>query len=418
MKFLLLIVKNVRRNLLRSLLTALGTMMLVLVVTLVSSVLGFLDQATAEKSKNLKVIVTERWQIPSRLPFAYANALADGAYDPAKGGYEVPPQDSMTWQFYGGSLDPVNRTPENNLFAIGMDPAKLTTMMDDLDSLPPGPKEEFQQVVDKLVANKQGIVLGRNRLAMINKRVGDRITIYSINFREIDLEFEIVGVFPPGRYDLSAAFNRDYLNDALDQYPRTHNGRPHPMAKTSLNLVWLRVPDSQTFAQVAEQIEDSSSFKDPAVKCETASSGVATFIEPYRDIIGGLRWFLRPAIFVVLALVIANAISISVRERRLELAVLKVLGFRPNQILALVLGEALLIGGGAGLLSASLTFGIINYGFGGLTFPIAFFSTFMIPADAIVWGLVTGGGASLLGSLWPAWSARTVRVSEVFAKVA
>lgn len=419
MKFFLLMVKNIRRNLLRTMLTILGTMMLVLVVTLVWSVLDFLDQATAEKSRNLKLIVTERWQIPSRMPFAYANSLTTGAFDPTQeGSYKVAEPDSMTWQFYGGTLDPKNRTTENNLFAIGMDPAKLTTMMDDLDSLPPGQKEEFQQVVDKMVGNKQGIVLGRKRLETIQKRVGDRITITSINFRGIDLEFEIMGVFPPGRYDLSAAFNRQYLNDALDQYPIKNNKKQHPMAKGSLNLVWLRVPDTNTASLVADQIESSSSYKDPAVKCETASSGVSTFIEPYRDIIWGLRWFLAPASAIVLALVISNAISISVRERRLELAVLKVLGFRPNQILILVLGEALLIGGGAGLLSSTLTWGVINYGFGGLTFPIAFFSTFMIPVNAIWWGGATGAAASLAGSIFPAWTARTVRVSEVFSKVA
>ena len=44
-----------------------------------------------------------------------------------------------------------------------------------------------------------------------------------------------------------------------------------------------------------------------------------------------------------MSLVIANAISISVRERRTEMAVLKVLGFA-LQILRLVLGEALLLG--------------------------------------------------------------------------
>lgn len=418
MKFFLLILKNIRRNLLRTLLTVLGTMMLVLVVTLVWSVLDFLDKATAEQSKNLKLIVTERWQIPSRMPFAYASSLSSGAFDSAQGGYKVEPPDSMTWQFYGGTLDPKNRTIENNLFAIGLDPPKLSTMMDDLDSLQSPAKEEFQKVVDKLAANKQGLVLGRKRLETINKRVGDRITIYSINFRGIDLEFEIVGVFPPGRYDLSAAFNRQYLNDALDQFPQKNNNRPHPMANASLNLVWLRVPDVATSAQVAEQVEASPKFKNPAVKCETASSGISTFIEPYRDIIWGLRWFLAPASAIVLALVISNAISISVRERRLELAVLKVLGFRPNQILGLVLGEALLIGGGAGLASSTLTWAIINYGFGGLRFPIAFFSTFMIPAQAIWWGLVTGSAASLAGSIMPAWTARTVRVSEVFAKVA
>ena len=57
-----------------------------------------------------------------------------------------------------------------------------------------------------------------------------------------------------------------------------------------------------------------------------------------------MRWLLVPAILVTMALVIANAISISVRERRTEMAVLKVLGFHPTQILLLVLGEALLIG--------------------------------------------------------------------------
>ena len=72
-------------------------------------------------------------------------------------------------------------------------------------------------------------------------------------------------------------------------------------------------------------------------------------LEPFRDLIWGMRWLLAPACLATILLVIANAISISVRERRLELAVLKVLGFRPYQILILVLGESLLLGVGGGL---------------------------------------------------------------------
>ena len=45
-----------------------------------------------------------------------------------------------------------------------------------------------------------------------------------------------------------------------------------------------------------------------------------------------------------MSLVVANAISISVRERRTEMAVLKVLGFQPRHVMLLVLGEALLVG--------------------------------------------------------------------------
>ena len=66
-----------------------------------------------------------------------------------------------------------------------------------------------------------------------------------------------------------------------------------------------------------------------------------------------MRWFLAPACIIVLALVLANAISISVRERRTELAVMKVLGFRPRQIVLLVLGESVLLGLLSGLASAA-----------------------------------------------------------------
>ncbi len=79
MKFLFLIAKNLWRNPLRTVLTALGTMMLVLVVTLVWSVLWFLDQATTQRSENFKAIVTERWSIPSRMPYSYAATLREGA---------------------------------------------------------------------------------------------------------------------------------------------------------------------------------------------------------------------------------------------------------------------------------------------------------------------------------------------------
>ena len=60
------------RNLLRSTLTGLATFVLVLVITLVWSVLAFLDKQTEAKSQNLKAIVTEKYENPSQMPFAYA----------------------------------------------------------------------------------------------------------------------------------------------------------------------------------------------------------------------------------------------------------------------------------------------------------------------------------------------------------
>jgi putative ABC transport system permease protein len=255
---------------------------------------------------------------------------------------------------------------------------------------------------------------------MLNKRVGERMTVTGLNYREIDLEVEVVGTFPPGRYDQSAVLNREYLNDAMDDYNRKaeKTGKPkHTLTEKSLNLVWLKVPDTDAFNQVTGQIMTSSLFSTPAVKVETASSGVASFLDAYKDLLWGMRWLLVPAILVTMSLVIANAISISVRERRTEMAVMKVLGYGPGYLMGLVLGEALLVGAGCGFLSSALTFHLINNVVGGVKFPIAFFPAFTIPPQALWWGPMVGGLTAFAGSLFPAWSARSVKVSEVFSKI-
>jgi putative ABC transport system permease protein len=414
MKLLLLIFRNLRRSWLRTMLTTLGTIVLVVVVTLSWSFLWFFDGITAEKSKNFKAIVTERWQIPSQMPMTYAATLAEGA---AREPGDIRPTDSMTWQFYGGTLDPENRTRENLVFAIAAEPEKLGTMMDELEELTGREKQELDDVIAKLKENRRGIIIGRERLEALNKRIGEKIKIFSMNYKDIDLEFDIIGTFPVPRYDQTAAMHRDYLKAAIEDYPRTHQGQQHPLANKSLNLMWLRVPDRASFEQVADQVTSSPYYSSPAVKCETQASGIASFMEAYRDIFWGVRWVLTPAVVFTLVLVLANAISISVRERQIEMAILKVLGFRPSHILLLVLGEALTIGALAGLVSAGGAYLLINYAFGGLKFPIAFFPAFFIPINVLWWGFGVGAGTALAGSVLPAWSACSVKVSQVFAKV-
>ncbi len=420
MRFLMLVFDNLRRNLGRTIFTSLATMVMVLVVTCVFSILTFLSNVTTEKSANLKAIVTERWQIPSQMPFAYAAGLSEGGpHQPNH--VRVKPENSMTWSFYGGATDPDPRKRSNNtiLFAFALKPRCLLDMMDGLDDLKGPERTQLEADVKKLEQSRSALIVGKDRLKSIGKKVGDRIKIYSFNYKDIDLEFDIVGEFPVGRYDNAAAMNIDYLLSAMDAYPLTHAGKTHPMANKSLNLVWLRMEDQPMFQQVSEQIMTNPSFKSPtAVKIETASSGIGTFLEAYRDMIWGMRWLLSPAILFTLSLVISNSISISVRERRMEFAVLKVLGFQPWQILTLVLFEALLIGTLSGVFSAGGTFLLVNYVFGGLKFPIAFFPVFLVSPAAWWWGAAIGSGTAFVGSIMPAWSARTVRVADVFAKTA
>ena len=158
MKLLLLIVKNVGRNLLRSILTSLGTMVLVLVVTLVWSVLHLIDAVTEEKSHDIKAFISDRWSVPSRLPYSYASSLCDGA---AREDHpeDAHPTDSMTWQFYGGTLDPKNPSLRTMIFCIACEPAKILTMMSGLEGLTAAEDAELRRGVQRLKAKRDGIIL-------------------------------------------------------------------------------------------------------------------------------------------------------------------------------------------------------------------------------------------------------------------
>src|SRR5262249_30313957 len=153
------------------------------------------------------------------------------------------------------------------------------------------------------------------------------------------------------------------------------------------------------------------------IKCETAATATARFLASFRGILDGVKYLLAPAIVIVITLIVANAIGITVRERTEEMAVLKVLGFSRFRILALVLGEALLLGVLGGLAGAAITYGIVNHLFSGIKIPIAFFGVFFITPNALWWGPALGAVTAFVGALLPAWNACSVKVSEVFAKV-
>src|SRR5205085_2533878 len=143
-------------------------------------------------------------------------------------------------------------------------------------------------LVKRLEDNRIGCLIGRERLESINKKVGEKFKLSSLNYKGIDLEFEIVGLLPEGRYNQSAIMNESYFHGELDRYER-QNGRKHPLDQKRLNLVWLRVKDRAGFDRVGQIIETSPYFADRPVKCETASSGIASFLDAYQDLLWGMK---------------------------------------------------------------------------------------------------------------------------------
>jgi putative ABC transport system permease protein len=416
MKFFLLILKNLRRNKLRTVITALSVMVLVFVVTMIWTVIAFLTDLTKEKGGNLKAVVTDRYDVQGQMPLAYARPLSQGAA--RKPGDKVP-VDAMAWQFYLGTLDPEKRTRENMVILVALDARHLPTragtrvthkgMVDDLD-----PVDE--SLVGKLAATTNGCLLGRNRLRTLNKQVGEHFQVSGFQPAGINLEFEIVGELPRGRWDDNGFMNVRYLNAAIDKFCRDYPARKPILDRGRIDMFWVEVGKKDDFPQVVEQINTSPLFREPQVKCETFASLIANFLDSYSGFIWFIQWVLVPGCMFSMVLLIANAISLNVRERTKEMAILKVIGFRPVHLLGLVLGEALLLGAVSGLIAGGLICWIANTFFGGIT--VGGSDPFPVPWQAILWGGSVGGGTALIGSLLPAWTACSVRASQVFARVA
>jgi putative ABC transport system permease protein len=409
--------KNLRRSWGRTIISGVAIGVFAIMITIIWTIIFFIDRATTERSKDLKIIVTYKWSVPSQIPPSHANYL-NPAYDSLLPGLRGPatqkplygPNDFMLWSFYGGTTDPTKMTADNILFFFVTDPDSIIPMMDEMSDLDP-------KLIEALKAKPQGCLLGVDKLKAVNKQVGERFSLKSINYKGIDLEFEVVGVLPDGRYNASAIMRMDYFNQSFDKYKREHNGQAHPLAHKRLNLIWIRVGDRDMFDKIGNVIQEAKVFNDYPVKVETASALIGSFLEAYKDLFLAMKYLLVPGMLVVMALVMANAISITVRERRTEMAVMKVLGYSPNQIMFLILGEGMLVGAIAGFLAAACTFAFFNGMWGGIPFRIGFFPVFRIPESAMLWGLAIGAMTAFAGSIVPAWTARSVKVSEVFSKV-
>src|SRR5258708_21480653 len=72
-RMMLLALKNLRRNLVRTLLTGMAIAVFVMMITLIWSVMFFLDTSMQAKSSDFKLIVMERWKVPSMMPATHAD---------------------------------------------------------------------------------------------------------------------------------------------------------------------------------------------------------------------------------------------------------------------------------------------------------------------------------------------------------
>lgn len=389
MTFLLLILKNLGRNKLRTVLTALAVTVMVTICAEMMSIIVMVRRHVEAEASQSKLLISERWVAPSRIPARYVPALTrlEGVID------------WTVWNFYAGFLDS-SRQRSSQGFGLATRPDNLIAMHTGLDKLDPA-------VVQALHREKSGAIVSADIMRRMGWKIGQSFSVLSSSHPGKDLSFKIVGVLPAGEYSRNFFFREDYYEEGTGN-------------KETINCLWLRMSDAETARRVAGRIQEEYQKRQPELKVETESAGVARFVSRGQAILSIIELVVS-ILLIDMVIVLSNSISVATRERKVEMAVLKVLGFEPAAIMLLVIGEAALIGALSGLFGASLAWACSALAVSGIVSAGGFvrvFLLFPIGAEMIVWGVLMGALVGIAGSVVPAWNARRVRVSDVFAKIA
>lgn len=387
-KFVVLVLKNLGRSKVRTTLTALAVTVLVTICTIVVTVTSAVGVQLSSESAQSKLIVTERWVAPSEVPVKYLPQLT-----------KIPGvQDWTVWNLYTGFFDD----------AMSRDKAGLgiATRVENIVRMHPGLEKVDPAAIEALRNEKNGCILGASIATAMNWKVGQQFTFHSTSHLGKNLTFKVVGIAPPGTWALNFFFRNDYFEEAASN-------------KESVSIVWLLLRELRDVNSVTARIQEN--FRQPELKVETESAGVARIAERAQAILAIIRMVVA-ILLLDMVIILSNAISISTRERRVEMAVLKVLGFAPVHIMALVIGEATFVGGMSGLFGASIAYAVSQLSLAGVLPTDNAFAGFMIlfPVTEymLLQGFLLGAGVGFIGSAIPAWNARKVKVSEVFSRIA
>jgi putative ABC transport system permease protein len=380
-KFATLLLRSLGRNKVRTTLTGLAVIVLVAIYTLASTVTTTVNQLLAAYSSNSRLLIREKWIMPSVFPVRYVPKIAEveGVVD------------WTVWHFYGGVFD-----------EAGHSGAGIATRIDNLKEMNPALEDLDPALIHAMLERKDGALVGRWIVDQMKWKVGQRFTFKSFTHPGKDLKFEIVGVIPSELWSRSFFFHEDYYQEGTGD-------------KDRVNVLWLRVSNEQRARQAAGEIERLFEKSPDKLRVETEAAGAGRFIGRTSTIVNIIN-FVVAILLVDMVIVLSNSISMTVRERRKEMAILKILGFQPMFILMMVVGEAMLIGALSGFVGASLAYIVSALNNAEmLPWRISFLLDFPIQPRFILHGLVVGAGVGFLGSIIPAWKARTVQAIEAFS---
>ncbi len=318
MKLLIYIWRNVTRNKLRSGLTILSVGFSLALMTILYGYLAMQSVGEREAAKHDRLVVLNKLGFAAPLPIAHAERIRK-----MDGVTAVTP---FSW--FGG-----NYKGQQVPFAqFGVEPNSAFDVFEEY-RIPDEQVAEFKKT-------KQGCVADAGLVEQMKWKLGERIplegTIYAYN-----LDLRLVGIFKAPANTGSLWFNWNYLDEELKKSGAGFSG--------NAGSIYAKCKVSDEVAIVSEAIDKQFANSENSTRTRTE----AAFQRMFADMLGDVQAYIRYislAVVFALALVAATAMSMSMRERTTEVAILKAIGFSKLRILALVLGESSMIAVLGGLL--------------------------------------------------------------------
>ena len=305
-----------------------------------------------------------------------------------------------TWANWFDGKDPKERTPFFAAFAA--DHETWFAVMDEM-KVEPAQLEAWKNT-------RNGAILGDVLARTLEVKVGDKLVITS-GIYPGDWEFVVVGTYTPLRKTVdrnTMVFRWDYLNDD----PRNE------FSKDQIGWMMIKIADPNSSAQIQKQIDKMFDERDDQTVSMSERAFQLSFLGAFSAILDAFD-LVSLFILLVMALILANTIAMSVRERTHEYGVLRAIGFPPGNIALFILGEAALIAFAGALLGALLSYLLINVGVGpvmeenmGGMFPY-FRAPYWVLLVAI--GVATVIGA--LAGLLPAYGASRLKVTDALRRL-
>lgn len=201
-------------------------------------------------------------------------------------------------------------------------------------------------------ADLNGILAGEVLMKKYGWKIGDKIPLQSQIFPNREgsknWSFNLVG-------EMKSKDNQAFQSGMIVLHWKNFD-ETTPYNQGQVGWYVSRVNDVNQSDRIAKAIDALSANSDHETKTQTEQAATRNWIKQMADI-GLIVTSIMGAVFFTLVLLTGNTMMQAVRERTSELAVLKTIGFSSRKVLALVLGESvllLLLGGVIGLGLVSL----------------------------------------------------------------